>query len=153
MAHSVIALLQCRGPKPIPNILPVHRPRHLQCNLQVPALDRQIEPRLLVLDEVKRDLGISLLLEVPDDALPNEIAVPDDLEDFIVVLADQSEFEAVLRRIDGDGARPGSTVEAMHDLAFDTGEVDGLVKSLDYAVITESLCKRSHPGAPDSPLR
>jgi hypothetical protein len=39
---------------------------------------------------VKGDLGISLLLEVTNDTLSDEVGGSDDLENFIIVLSDKS---------------------------------------------------------------
>ena len=63
----MVALLERGGTKPVPYVLPVDLSRHLSGNLQVAALDRKVEAGLGVLDEVQRDLGVSLLLEVADD--------------------------------------------------------------------------------------
>lgn len=132
----MVTLLQSRRAKPVPHILPIHRPRHLQRDLQIPTLDRKIESGLLVLDKVERNLGIPLLLKVGDNALTDEVRVPDDLEDLIVVFAGERELEAVLGRVDGDGPRGSGSVEAVHDLALDAGEVDGLLEGLDDTVVT-----------------
>lgn len=136
VTHCVIALLQRRCPQSDPNILPVHSPSHLQCYLKIAALDGQVESGLLILHEVKRDLGVTLLLQIPDNALADKIAVSDDLQDLVVVLPDQSELESVLGRIDGDGTRLGGAVETVDDLALDASEVDRLVEGFNDAIVT-----------------
>lgn len=81
------------------------------------------------------DLRVALLLQVCDDALADEVGRPDDVEYFIVVLTDERELKAVFGRIDGDGLRLCGAVEAVENLALDTGEVDWLVKGLDNSVV------------------
>jgi acylphosphatase len=57
------------------------------------------------------------------------------VEDLIVVLAHKGELEAVFGRVDGNGPRLGVAVEAVDHLALDASEVDGLLQSLDDAVV------------------
>ena len=104
---------------------------------------------------MKSDLGVSLLLEVADNTLPNEIAVSDDLEDLVVILADQGQLKAVLCRVDGDSARFSRSVKAVDDLALDAGEVDRLFERFDDTVITVSRSARvgSIPVCLYTPLR
>jgi hypothetical protein len=75
--------------------------------------------------------------------LSDEVGSPDDLENFIVVLADEGKLESVLGRIDGDGSGLGASVQTMDDVALDSSKVDRLLKGLDNAVITTSQLPRS----------
>jgi hypothetical protein len=68
--------------------------------------------------------------------LADQVGRANDMKHFIIILSDKGELEAIFGRIDGNALRSGITVEAMNDFAFDTGEVDGLIKGLDDAVIT-----------------
>lgn len=77
----------------------------------------------------------ALLLEVGDDALTDEVRRPDDVEDLVVIPADEGELEAVLGRVNRDRLRACVAVQAVNDLALDAGEVDGLVESLDDPVV------------------
>lgn len=129
--NLVASLLQSLSSESSPNVLLLDSSSHLQRNVQVSALDGEIEPRARVLNEVKSDLGVTLLLEVGDDALSDEVGVSNDLQDLVVVLLRESELESVLGRIDVDGSRSSVSVDAVNNLSLDSSEVDGLVESLD----------------------
>ena len=75
------------------------------------------------------------LLQVRDDALPEERRRADDVQHLLVVVLEERELEAVLSRVEGDGARAGGAVEAVGGLALDAGEVDGDVEGADDAVV------------------
>jgi hypothetical protein len=132
----VIARLQSSSSQLIPNILPIHSFSHLQRNSQISTFNSQIESSLLILDEMKCDLGIPFLLEITDNTLSNKIGSSDNLEDFIVILPDEGQFESVLGRINGDGSRFGRSVKAVNDITLDSSQVDGLLEGLDNTVIT-----------------
>jgi len=101
---------------------------------------------------MKCDLGISFLLEITNDTLSDKVGRSDDLEDFVIVLSDESQLESVLGRIDSDGSRFGTSVKAVNDITLDSGQVDGLFESLDNTVITVcQLCKEGESGS--LPLR
>ena len=85
---------------------------------------------------MKCDLGISFLLEITNDTLSDKVGRSDDLEDFVIVLSDESQLESVLGRIDSDGSRFGTSVKAVNDITLDSGQVDGLLEGLDNTVIT-----------------
>lgn len=132
----MVTLLERSLAQPRPNIFPIHCPGHLKRNLQVTALNREIEPCLLVLHKVERNLGVALLLQVPDDTLTNQVGSSNDLEYLIVVLANERELESVLGWVDSNSARLGGSVETVHDLTLDASEVNGLVERLDDTIIT-----------------
>ena len=138
--HLVVALLERSSTKPVPHVLAVDLPRHLSRDLQVAALDRKVESGLGVLHEVQRDLRVSLLLEVADDGLSHEVAVSDDLQDLVVILAHEGELESVLGRVNRDRPGLGGTVEAVDNLSLDSGEVDGLLERLDDTVVALGQC-------------
>ena len=98
------------------------------------------------------DLRVSLLLQVADDALPDEITAPDDLQDLVVVLSHEGQLEAVLGRVDGDCSWLGSAVETMDHLALDASEVYRLIEGFDDAVITGIISFASPARLIDSPL-
>jgi hypothetical protein len=75
--------------------------------------------------------------------LSDEVGSPDDLENFIVVLADEGKLESVLGRIDSDSSGLSAPVKTVNDVALDSSEVDRLLKGLDNAVITTSQLPRS----------
>lgn len=131
----MVSRLESSTGKLVPDILPVDSLGHLQRDLQVPALDGEVESCLLVLDEMKSDLGVTLLLQVPDDALSDQVGCPNDLQDFVVVLSDEGQLEAVLCRVDRDSSGLGASVKAVDDVALDSGEVDGLLERLYDTVV------------------
>lgn len=152
----MVPLLQCLLSQTSPVVLAVDSLGHLERDVEVPALDSKVEPRRLVLHKVKRNLqsqtvsktattprrregtylGESLLLKVGDDALTDKVRGPDDVEDFVVVLAHEGELESVLGGVDRYRARLGVTIQAVYDLALDASEVDGLLERLDDSVVT-----------------
>lgn len=80
-------------------------------------------------------LGESLLLQVRNNTLSNQVAGTNNVEDLIVILAHESELESVLCRVNRDGSRFGVAIEAVHHFALDASEVHGLLQSLDDAVV------------------
>ena len=132
----MVALLECGRTKTVPDILSVNCAGHLGGDGKVAALDGKIESRLGVLDEMKGDLGVTLLLQVSDNALTNKVTAADDLQDLVVVLSHKSKLEAVLCWVDRDRLRLGGTVKAVDDLTLDSGEVDRLFQRLDDTVVT-----------------
>lgn len=85
---------------------------------------------------MKRDLWVALLLQVADDALTNQITGPNDLQYLVVVLPDESQLEAILCWVNGDGPGTSGAVKTVNGLTLDAGEVDRLLESLDDAVVT-----------------
>jgi len=136
MTHLVVTRFQSGSSQLVPDILPIHRFSHFQRNSQVSTFNSQVESSLLILDEMKCDLGISFLLEVTNDTLSDKVGRSDDLKDFIIVLPDESQLESVLCRIDSDGSGLGTSVKAVNDITLDSGQVDGLLKGLDNTIIT-----------------
>lgn len=88
---------------------------------------------------MQRYLRISLLLQITNDTLSDEIAAADDLEHLVIIFADEGQLEAIFRRIDGDSFWPSRTVEAVNNLALHASEVHGLIKSFDDSVVAERV--------------
>lgn len=57
------------------------------------------------------------------------------MKDFVVVVSYKSELEAVLGGIDGDCLGFCRAIKAVDSLAFDSGKVHWLIKSLDDAIV------------------
>jgi hypothetical protein len=53
---------------------------------------------------LKTNLREALLLKIRNDALPKQCGRADDMEHLVVVIAQEREFEAVLSRVESDGA-------------------------------------------------
>lgn len=79
MTDLVVTRLESGSSKLVPNLLFVKSLGHLQRDLQVSTLNSQVESGLLILDEMESDLGISLLLEVTNNTLSDEVGSSDDL--------------------------------------------------------------------------
>ncbi len=137
ITHRMVALLQSLFSQPLPELGLVDCFGLLRSDGKVTTFDSEIESGRRVLNEVQSDLGVSFFLQVADNALTDEVAGADDLENLVVVLANESELEAVLRRVDGDGSRLGRSVEAVNCGSLHSREVDGLLKGLDDTIVTE----------------
>lgn len=133
--HLVVALLERLLSKSVPGFRSTDRLGSLKCNLEVAALDGEVEASRLVLNEVEGDFWVALLLEVGDDALADEVGRSDDVKHLIVVLPDQGELEPVLGRIDGNRLGLCRSVETMDNLALDSCKIDRLVQGLDNSVV------------------
>jgi len=101
----VVALHQRHLGQLLPAEFVVEGARRLQRYLDVAALERKAEPRLLVLDEVERHLRVALLLQVRDYALADEDSVSDHVQHLVVFPLDQGQLELVLSRVDVHDAR------------------------------------------------
>jgi hypothetical protein len=58
----VITRLESSPGKLVPYILPIYSLGHLERDLEIAALDSEVKPRLLVLNEMQSDLRVTLLL-------------------------------------------------------------------------------------------
>lgn len=132
----MVSLLQCLFTKTLPDILLFDNTSLFKSDGQVAAFDGKIKSRHGVLHEVQSNLGVTLLLEITDDALADQVRGSDDLKDFIVVLLDERELESVLCRINSDGPRLCLSVQAVHGRALDSSQVHGLFERLDDTVVT-----------------
>lgn len=84
---------------------------------------------------MQSNLRVALLRQISDDALADEVRRADDVQYFVVVLAQQGELEAVLGGIDRQGLCLGVTVEAVDVASLDASQVHGLLQSLDDAAV------------------
>lgn len=75
----MIARLESGSSKLVPYILSIHGLGHFKRDLQVSTFDSEVESRLLILNKVQSNLGVSLLLEITDDALSHKVGSSDNL--------------------------------------------------------------------------
>lgn len=132
----MVALFESCSAQSSPNVFPINFSSHFNRDLQVSALDGKIESGLWVLDKVKSDLWVTLLLQVANDTLSDKVTASDDLKNLVIVFANKSKLESILGRIDGDCSRLGSSVQTVYHLTLDSRQVDWLLKGLDDTVIT-----------------
>jgi hypothetical protein len=78
----------------------------------------------------------ALLLQISDDALAQQIRRANEIQDFVVVVTDEREFESIFGGINGDGTRPGRTIQAVHGLALDASQIHRVVEGANDPVIT-----------------
>lgn len=97
---GMISVSKRLGAQPRPELGPVQLLRHLDGDLQVPALDRKLKPRCRILHELECNLGIAFLLQVGNDGLADQTRVLDDVEHFLIVPLDQRQLEAVFGGVD-----------------------------------------------------
>lgn len=88
----------------------------------------------------KTYLGETLLLQVGNNALTDQIGRADNVQYLVIILAHEREFESVLCRVNRDRTRFGIAVEAVHDLALDASQVHWLLERFDDAVVTLRQC-------------
>jgi len=82
------------------------------------------------------DLRVTLLLEVGNDGLPNEVGVPDDVQDLVVLPVNQGELELELGGINADFAGLAVPIERIHRVSNNSSNVERLVKGADDPVVT-----------------
>lgn len=122
-----------------PALLLVHDLGSLETDFQVAAFQSQLEPGLVLTHKVQGNLGVALLLQVRNDRLSDKVRVANDLEDLVVVTLGQCLLEAVLGRVNGNGAGLAITVQAVDVLALDARQVDGLIKRTDDSIVTKRV--------------
>jgi len=81
-------------------------------------------------------LRVALLLEVGNDGLPNEVGVPDDVQDLVILPVNKGELELELGGINADFAGLAVPIERVHSVADDAGDVERLVEGADDAIVT-----------------
>jgi len=106
-------------------------------NLDVTALKGKVELRPFVLHEVEGKFRVSLILQIGDDRLADEVGVTrsDHLEHIGVPILLQGELEHVFRRVDRDFLILNLPVQAIDHVASHRGEVDRGIESSDDTVI------------------
>ena len=133
--HLVVPLQQRGLPEFLPALLVVQTLGGLQGGLDVAALQRQAEPGLVVLHEVESNLGVTLLLQVGDDALPHQLGVPHHVEHLLVLPVHQGQLELELGGVDVEDPGLALPVQAEHLAALDPGEIDRQVQGPDDPVV------------------
>jgi len=78
----------------------------------------------------------SLLLQVGDDALTQQCRCANDMKHFLVVIMQQRKLESILSWIECDSPWARRAIQAVDSLAFDTCEVDRVIESANYTVVT-----------------
>ena len=94
--------------------------------------DRQVRTRT----KKETYLRVALLLEVGNDGLPNEVGVPDDVQDLVILPVNKGELELELGGINADFAGLAVPIERVHSVADDAGDVERLVEGADDAIVT-----------------
>ena len=87
---------------------------------------------------MKGHLRVTLLLEVRDDALTDQLGVADHVQHLIILPVDQGKLEPVLSGVNGHGAGLAISVEKEDLATSHLGQVDGEVKGSNDAVIAVS---------------
>ena len=131
----VVALLQGLGAELLPVLLRVEGVRRLQRDVDVAALDGEVEARLLVGDEVEGDLREALLLEVGDDRVAAELRLLHDADHAVELVAVERELERALRDVDDDLAHLPLAVERVERAVRRRRQVDRHVERADDAVV------------------
>jgi hypothetical protein len=88
---------------------------------------------------MKTNLREAFLLKISNDALPQQRRRADNMEHLVIVVTQERKFEPVLGRVERNCARACRSVQAMSGLALDTGEVDGVIKCADHAMVTRDV--------------
>ena len=132
----VVALAEGLDAQLVPGLLVVQGLGGLERHLDVAALDREVEARALVLDEVQRHLGEALLLQVGDDRLPRELRVADHGQDLVELALDERELEHVLGGVDLELGALAVAVQAVDHVAKHLGDVHGHVEGADDARVS-----------------
>lgn len=60
------------------------------------------------------------------------------MKHFFMIVFQQRQFEAILGRVKCNGSGARRSIQAMDNLALDTGEVDGVIKSTYDAMVAGS---------------
>jgi len=77
----------------------------------------------------------TLLLQVGDNALAQQIRCTDEIQDFVIIVADKRKLESIFCGINSDGTRPSRAVQTVHNLALDSSQVDWVVKGANDPVV------------------
>ena len=80
-------------------------------------------------------LGETLLLQISDNALAQQIRSANKIQDFVIVVTDERELKSIFCGVNGDGTRPSRTIQTMHNLALDASQVDRVVEGANDPVI------------------
>lgn len=133
--YLVIALTESSSAQFVPALFVIDHLSRFKSYSNVTTLKGKVETCAFVLNEVECDLRESLLLEVGDDGLPNQVGLTHHLEHVMVSLLNQCVLEQILGGVDGNHAILAFSVEA-HDLvAPDSGDVDGSVEGTNDTAV------------------
>lgn len=95
----MVSLLERLRTQLVPIVLCVEGVGSLQGDVNVAALDRQVEAGLLVGDEVKRHLRKAFFLQIGDDGVAAQLGLLDDTHDAFKLALVQAKLEHALGRV------------------------------------------------------
>jgi hypothetical protein len=81
-------------------------------------------------------LGESLLLEIGNDTLAQEIRRANDMKHLFVIVAQQSKLETVFSRVESDRPGSGRAIETVCRFAFDACQIHRIIKGADDAIVS-----------------
>jgi hypothetical protein len=98
---------------------------------QAPLLEGVVAERALSTTYLRE----ALLLQVGDNALAQQTRSTNEIQDFVIIVTDERKLESIFCGINSDGTRPSRAVQTVHDLAFDSSQVDWVVKGTNDPVV------------------
>mmetsp|Transcript_33211 Transcript_33211/g.93099 ORF Transcript_33211/g.93099 Transcript_33211/m.93099 type:complete len:393 (+) Transcript_33211:382-1560(+) len=134
--HLEVALPQGRPPQLRPYGRVVDLEGRLRGDVDVAALQGQLEAGALVLDEVECDFGEALLLEVRDDGLTDQVGPLDNVDEGAVAALHEGQLEHALSDVHRHEAHLALPVQAVQGVPAHGGEVDGHVQRADDTAVT-----------------
>jgi hypothetical protein len=75
------------------------------------------------------------LLQISYDALAQQTRSANEIQDFVIVVADERKLKSILCGVNGDGTRTSGTVQTVYNLALDASQVDWVVKGANNPVV------------------
>jgi len=81
-------------------------------------------------------------LEIGNNTLAYKVGCTDNMKNFVIVVTSEGKFEAILCRVDRDGAGASASIEAVKRLALDTGEVNWLIQCTNDAIVPAIKCEK-----------
>jgi hypothetical protein len=88
----------------------------------------------------------TLLLQIGDNALAQQTRSTNEIQDFVIIVADESKLESILCGVNGDCTRPSRAVQTVHNLALDSSQVNWIVKGANDPVVAVVLVLRVRRG-------
>jgi len=80
-------------------------------------------------------LGETLLLQIGYNALAQQIRSANKIQDFVIVVTDERKLKSIFCGVNGDGTRPGGSIQTVHNLALDASQVNRVVEGANDPVI------------------
>jgi hypothetical protein len=77
----------------------------------------------------------TLLLQISYDALAQQTRSANEIQDFVIVVADERKLKSILCGVNGDSTRTSGTVQTVHNLALDASQVDWVVKGANDPMV------------------